>query len=116
MLQTSNTLLATANKAAGTDISFGAVLIDSEQFAWSPVPGSKPGWPLLGTAKDGGFCCKRKNELVYNTTKLNWPGAEPIFYDWGSAYYAPQGCSFDFGRPDKCGKTYHTCIGLHNPY
>ena len=106
MLQTSSALLAAANMAAGTNISFGAVLIDSEQFSWGPPAGSKPGWPLSTHCDAKGIdctnCCTRKNELVYNTTKKNWPAAEPIFYDWGSAYYSPQGCSHDTARPDKC--------------
>ena len=44
----------------------------------------------------------RRNELVYNMTKEVWPDAWPIFYDWGAAYYTPQGCSHGTSRPDKC--------------
>ena len=39
---------------------------------------------------------------MYNMTKEVWPDASPIFYDWGAAYYTPQGCSHGTSRPDKC--------------
>ena len=56
-------MLEEANAAAGTDIKFGAVLIDSEQFAWGPPAGSAPGWPLpTSCSKDNDCmnCCTRK--------------------------------------------------------
>ena len=104
-LQWAQRELDAANRAAGTKVVFGAVLIDSEQFAWGPPAGSKPGWPLPTSCSkkvDCTNCCTRKNELVYNTTIKYWPDAEPIFYDWGAAYYTPQGCSHATARPDKC--------------
>lgn len=105
MLQWASQELDAANAAAGTKIRFGAVLIDSEQFAWGPPAGSPPGYPLATDCprkNDCTNCCTRKNELVYNTTIKYWPDAEPIFYDWGAAYYTPQGCSHGTARPDKC--------------
>ena len=57
-------MLDEANAAAGTDIKFGAVLIDSEQFAWGPPAGSAPGWPLpTSCSKDDDCmnCCTRKS-------------------------------------------------------
>ena len=57
-------MLTEANAAAGTDIKFGAVLIDSEQFAWGPPAGSSPGWPLptsCSKANDCVNCCTRKS-------------------------------------------------------
>ena len=57
-------MLQEANSAAGTDIKFGVVLIDSEQFAWSPPAGSSPGWPLPTSCTKANSClncCTRKS-------------------------------------------------------
>ena len=85
-------LLADANQASGTNITFGAILVDSELFTWGPSPGGRMGVP----------CITRKNELVYNLSKECWPTAEVLFYDYGSTYYTPQGCGRNTSRADKC--------------
>ena len=90
------TLLHDANQAAGTNISFGAILVDSELFSWGPNGGDGQ------VNGDGVDCITRKNELVYNLSKECWPTAEPIFYDYGSTYFTPQGCGRNTSRADRC--------------
>ena len=54
------TLLHDANQAAGSNITFGAILVDSELFSWGPEGGNGQ---INGDNVD---CITRKNELVYN--------------------------------------------------
>jgi hypothetical protein len=76
--------LANASKraAASSVATIGAVMLDSESFGWC--------WRYQHQAQgDMKAAVRRKNELVYNTTKRVFPGAEVIFYSYGEPWYYP---------------------------